>query len=482
MIVLKPGAHIHLVGIAGTAMSALAGLLQGEGYRVTGSDSGIYPPISTLLADLGIPVFEGYGASNIEARPDLVVIGNALSRGNEEVEAVLDRKLPYTSMPEALRELFLLGRETIVVAGTHGKTTTTSILAWLFQTAGLQPGFLIGGVPLNFPRSFARGSGPHFILEGDEYDTAFFDKGPKFLHYRPDSAILTSVEFDHADIYADIEAVKTAFRRLVNLVPRRGSIVAQAESETVSECVSRAYCPVVTFGFNHGDWRASDVKTSESGTMFHVEHRGERLGRLTMQMSGDHNVMNVISAVAIASRYGIAWDSIARAIESFQGVRRRLEIVGEVGGVTVVDDFAHHPTAIRETLRAARARFPGRRLWALVEPRSNTLRRNVFEAELVEALSIADRVVMAEVFNKEKLLEAERLKPENVLAALTRKGIAAEPGGTADQIVESLLPMFRAGDAVIVMSNGGFGGIHRKLLQGLSRSRASGTVAERAVP
>ena len=482
MIALKPGAHVHLIGIAGTAMSALAGLLQGEGYRVTGSDAGIYPPISTLLAELAVPVFEGYNAANLEKRPDLVVIGNALSRGNVEVETVLDQKIPYASMPEALRELFLLDRETIVVAGTHGKTTTTSILACLFQSAGLEPGFLIGGVPLNFPRSFARGSGPHFILEGDEYDTAFFDKGPKFLHYRPDSVLLTSVEFDHADIYADLEAVKTAFRRLVNLVPRRGSIVAQAESETVSECVSRAFCPVETFGFMHGDWRAFDIQTNESGTVFRVEHRGERLGRLRMQLSGNHNVMNVLSAVAIASHYGIAWNAIARAMESFQGVRRRLEIVGEVGGVTVVDDFAHHPTAIRETLRAARARFPGRRLWALVEPRSNTLRRNVFEAELVEALSLADRVVMAEVFNKDKLLESERLNPENVLAALKRKGISAEPGGTADEMAQSLLPLFCAGDAVIVMSNGGFGGIHRKLLQGLDQLRSSGLLAERAAP
>ena len=294
--------------------------------------------------------------------------------------------------------------------------------------------------------------------------------------------LLTSVEFHHADIYADIDAVKTAFRRLVNLVPRRGSIVAQGESATVSECVARAFCPVETFGFIHGDWRALDVSMSGSGTVFHVEHRGERIGRLAMQLSGDHNVMNVLSAVAIASRYGIAWNSIVRAIETFQGVRRRLEIVGEVDGVTVVDDFAHHPTAIRETLRAARSRFPGQRLWALIEPRSNTLRRNVFEAELVEALSNADHVVMAEVFNKDKLLEAERLNPENVLAGLSRKGIAAEPGGTADQIVESLLPRFRTGDAVIVMSNGGFGGIHRKLLQGLAQRRAGSTIAQRVVP
>ncbi len=476
MIAPKPGAHIHLAGIAGTAMSALAGLLQEEGYRVTGSDTGIYPPISTVLDELGIPVYEGYSAEHLDPPPDLVVIGNALSRGNEEVEAVLDNKLPYASMPETLRELFLRDRETIVVAGTHGKTTTTSILAWIFhsafESASLSPGFLIGGVPLNFTRSFARGAGKYFILEGDEYDTAFFDKGPKFLHYRPDSVLLTSVEFDHADIYADLEAIETAFRRLVNLVPRRGWIGAQAESATVRGCVAKAFCPVETFGFDEGDWRARDIQCAAEITEFDVEHRRKRLGRLRMQLAGDHNAMNVLAAVALAAHHGIAWEEIRRAIETFRGVRRRMEISGEEGGVVVVDDFAHHPTAIRETLRAARARFPGRRLWALVEPRSNTLRRNVFEAELIEALAGADCVVMAEVYRGEKIAERERLNPEKVLEGLRQRGIAAEPGGTADKIVESLLTQLHSGDAVIVMSNGGFGGIHAKLLQALARGCA----------
>jgi UDP-N-acetylmuramate: L-alanyl-gamma-D-glutamyl-meso-diaminopimelate ligase len=469
MIAPKPGAHIHLIGIAGTAMSALAGLLQEGGYRVTGSDAGIYPPISTLLGELGVPVFEGYSAAHLDPRPDLVVIGNALSRGNEEVETVLDSKLPYASMPEALRELFLQDRETIVVAGTHGKTTTTSILAWIFQSASLHPGFLIGGVPLDFTRSFARGAGRHFILEGDEYDTAFFDKGPKFLHYRPDSVLLTSVEFDHADIYADLEAVETAFRRLVNLVPRRGWIVAQAESETVRRCLARAFCPAETFGFADGDWRARDMRCVCDYTEFDVEHRGTRLGRLRMQLAGDHNVMNALAAVALAAHYGIAWEEIRRAMETFRGVRRRMEIAGEEGGVVVVDDFAHHPTAIRETLRAARARFSGRRLWALVEPRSNTLRRNVFEAQLIDALAGADRVILAEVYQKDRIPEPERLNPEKILEGLLRRGIAAEPGGTADEIVEAVLPQLRPGDAVVAMSNGGFGGIHSKLLRALAR-------------
>ncbi|MBI2816835.1 MAG: UDP-N-acetylmuramate:L-alanyl-gamma-D-glutamyl-meso-diaminopimelate ligase [Acidobacteria bacterium] len=477
MIAPKPGAHIHLIGVAGTAMSALAGLLKARGYRVTGSDAGIYPPISTLLHELGIAVFDGYSAAHLEPRPDLVVIGNALSRGNEEVETVLDGKLSYASMPEALRELFLQDRETVVVAGTHGKTTVTSILAWIFESAGLQPGFLIGGIPLNFSRSFASGSGKYFILEGDEYDTAFFDKGPKFLHYRPDSVLLTSVEFDHADIYADLSAVKTAFKRLVNLVPRRGWMIAKAESETVRECVARAFCTVETFGLEQGEWRASDIRFTGGITNFAVKHRDQPKGHLSMQLSGEHNVLNVLSAAAMAQHYGISWEQITRAIEDFRGVRRRLEVVGEEHGVVVVDDFAHHPTAIRETLRAAVARFPGRRIWALVEPRSNTLRRNVFEKQLVDALALAQHVVIAEVYNKDKLAESERLDPGQVLAGLRQRGIAAEPGGSADQIVSSILPSLELGDAVIVMSNGGFGGIHQKLLRALAGTRAT-TVAE----
>ena len=473
MIAPKPGAHIHLIGIAGTAMSALAGLLQGEGYRVTGSDAGVYPPISTLLAELRIQVYEGYSAANLDPRPDLVVIGNALSRGNEEIEAVLDRKISYTSLPEAMRELFLRDCETIVVAGTHGKTTVTSILSWIFQSAGLNPGFMIGGVPLNFSRSFARGDGKYFILEGDEYDTAFFDKGPKFVHYRPDSVLITSVEFDHADIYANLDAVMTSFRRLVNLVPRRGWIVAKAESDTVRECVSRAFSPVETFGTHDGDWRVEEIHCTGATTEFQVEHPGKRPGKIRMQLSGEHNVMNVLSAIAMATHHGIAWNEIERAMESFQGVRRRMDVVGEEAGVVVVDDFAHHPTAIRETLRAARSRFPGRRLWALIEPRSNTLRRNVFESQLVDALATADRVVMAEVYNKDKIADAERLDPEKVLAGLRARGVAAEGGGTPAEIVEAIVPLLQKGDAVIAMSNGGFGGIHQKLLQALAEKQGN---------
>lgn len=469
MIPPAPGTHIHLIGIAGTGMGALAGLLQEAGYGVTGSDEEIYPPISTLLAELGIPVHMGYRASNLNPAPDLVVIGNAISRENAEVEAVLDAKLPYASLPETLRELFLRGRETIVIAGTHGKTTVTSLLAWIFHAAGRSPGFLIGGLPHNFPRSFARTSSEYFIVEGDEYDTAFFDKGPKFLHYRPDAVVLTSVEFDHADIYRDLAAVQIAFRRLVNLIPRRGILIACAGSETVRECCSRAFCPVETYGFEEGDWQAKNVRCHGETTEFAVGYQGKPMGVLTTSLSGVHNGKNVLAAVAMASHSGIPWGAIREAVHTFRGVRRRMEIVGEAGGVVIVDDFAHHPTAIRETLRAARERFAGRRLWALLEPRSNTLRRNVFERELIEALAHADRVVIAEVYRKDRVPEAERLEPERVVASLRDMGMTADLGSDADHIVESLLPQLEPGDVVLAMSNGAFGGIHQKLLAGLAR-------------
>ncbi|MGH9785152.1 MAG: UDP-N-acetylmuramate--L-alanine ligase, partial [Terriglobia bacterium] len=429
----------------------------------------------------GIPVSRGYRASNLQPPPDLVVVGNALSRGNEEIEAVLDARLPYASLPEVLRDLFLRDRETIVVAGTHGKTSVTSILSWIFHSAGLAPGFLIGGAPLNFPQSFRRGTGRHFLLEGDEYDTAFFDKGPKFLHYRPDAVVLTSVEFDHADIYRDLEAVQTAFRRLVNLVPRRGFIAAHAEAETVRHCLERAFCTVETFGLKQGDWQARDIRCAltpssdrkgagtcqEPITEFVVEYRGKPLGSLRAQLFGEHNVLNILAAVAMASHYGISWEQIAAAMETFQGVRRRLEVVGETGGVTVVDDFAHHPTAIRETLRAARARFPGRRIWAVLEPRSNTLVRKVFENDLSEVLALADRVVLADVYRKAAIPEADRLAPANIVERLQSQEVRAELYADADAIVASLVPELLPGDVAVIMSNGGFGGIHGKLLAAL---------------
>ena len=464
-----PSRHIHLSGICGTAMASLAGLLQLQGHRITGSDKAAYPPMSDLLGELGIPVMEPYAETNLDPAPDLVVIGNALSRGNPEIERVLDERIPFTSMAALLREEFLLGRESLVVAGTHGKTTTTSMLAWICQVAArdnpaLEPSFLIGGVAENFGTSFQLRPTRTFIVEGDEYDTAFFDKGPKFLHYFPDALILTHVEFDHADIYADLEAVRTAFKRLVNLVPRRGSIVAFDGSANVDECVGRALCRVERYGFcETSEWRIQNLRHEDGLTRWEVWHAGALWAELEMSLAGEHNALNATAAAALASGRGLSKDAICAALASFRSVKRRLEVRAAIDGVTIIDDFAHHPTAIRETLRALRSVYPEARLWAVLEPRSNTLRRKVLEAELVEALRLADRVVMAGVYQQQRIPEVERLNPEEVVQALNTQGTPAELCPDVEAIVNGIAPQLRSGDVVAILSNGGFDGIYERL-------------------
>ena len=453
-------------------MASLAGLLQLHGHRITGSDKAAYPPMSDLLRSLGIPVLEPYAEANLSPAPDLVVIGNALSRGNPEVERVLDERIPFTSMAALLREEFLKGRESLVVAGTHGKTTTTSMLAWIYQVAArqnpaLEPSFLIGGVAENFGTSFQLRPTRTFIVEGDEYDTAFFDKGPKFLHYFPDALILTHVEFDHADIYADLEAVKTAFKRLVNLVPRRGLIVAYDGSANVTECVSRAFCRVERYGFSEPPTGASAICAMKTAvTRWEVWHDGALWAEFEMHLAGEHNALNATAAAALAAGQGIGKEAIAEALATFKSVKRRLEVRAEIGGITVIDDFAHHPTAIRETLRALRSVYPQSRLWAVLEPRSNTLRRKVLEADLVASLRLADRVVLAGVYQQQRIPEAERLHPEDVVRALNcvrAEGAQAELFPDADAIVNAIAPRLAAGDVVAILSNGGFDGIYEKL-------------------
>jgi UDP-N-acetylmuramate: L-alanyl-gamma-D-glutamyl-meso-diaminopimelate ligase len=472
--------HINLIGICGTAMASLAGMLQRQGHRVTGSDAAAYPPMSELLAELKIPVHEPYAESNLELRPDLVVVGNAISRGNVELEYVLDTRIPFCSMASILHDEFLCGRESLVVAGTHGKTTTTSMLAWIYEVASrrepaLAPSFLIGGVAENFGTSFMVRSTRPFVLEGDEYDTAFFDKGPKFLHYFPDAAILTHVEFDHADIYADLGAVKTAFKRFVNLIPRRGRVVAFDGSANVSECVGKAFCAVERYGFARDSyWHVAGVRHEGAVTRWTLLRGGETFAELGLPMAGEHNALNATAAAALAAGQGVPVESIVEALATFKSVKRRLEVRAVVGGVTVIDDFAHHPTAIRETLRALRECYPGRRLWAVLEPRSNTLRRNVFEADLVDSLALADRVVLAGVFKSESIPVKERLVPENVVAALNSRGVPAELHGDADAIVHALTPQVRDGDVVAILSNGGFGGIYQKLPRAIGESVAAG--------
>jgi len=461
--------HIHLSGICGTAMASLAGLLQLRGHRITGSDKAAYPPMSDLLHSLGIPILEPYAEANLDPAPDLVVIGNALSRGNPEIECVLDQRIPFTSMAALLREEFLTGRESLVVAGTHGKTTTTSMLAWIYQCASnedpaLEPSFLIGGVAENFSTSFQLRLTRTFILEGDEYDTAFFDKGPKFLHYFPDALILTSVEFDHADIYVDLEAVKTAFKRLVNLIPRRGVIVAYDGNANVTECVAGAFCHVERYGFSDAaEWQIQNLRHEDKLTRWQIWHRGEFWAELEMRLAGEHNALNATAAAALASSQGIGKAAIQAALASFKSVKRRLEVRAEISGITVIDDFAHHPTAIRETLRALRSVYPKARLWAVLEPRSNTLRRKVLETELVESLRLADHVVLAGVYQQQRIPNAERLHPEDVIRALSALGTKAELYPDADSIVAAIVPQLELGDVVAILSNGGFEGIYDKL-------------------
>ena len=455
-------------------MASLAGLLQLEGYRVTGSDKAAYPPMSDLLGGLGIPVMEPYAERNLDATSDLpahdlVVIGNALSRGNPEVERVLDERIPFTSMAALVHEEFLVGRTSLVVAGTHGKTTTTSLLAWIYQVAArenpaLEPSFLIGGVAENFGTSFQLRPTHTFIIEGDEYDTAFFDKGPKFLHYFPDALILTHVEFDHADIYSDLAAVKTAFKRLVNLVPRRGLIVAFDGSANVTECVERAFCRVERYGFSAtSDWRIQNLRHEDGLTRWEVWRGGALWAELAMSLAGEHNALNATAAAALASGQGLTVEAIKEAVASFKSVKRRLEVRAQVAGVTVIDDFAHHPTAIRETLRALRSVYPNSRLWVVLEPRSNTLRRKVLESDLIASLRLADRVILAGVYQQQRIPEAERLNPEEVVQALNAAGTPAVLRPDVDAIVNEIAPQLESGDVVAILSNGGFDGIYEKL-------------------
>jgi len=468
-------------------MASLAGMLKQRGFRVTGSDAAAYPPMSDFLEELGIPVAQPFDAQNLDPRPDLIVVGNAISRGNVELEHVLDQRIPFCSLPQLLHDEFLRGKEVLVVAGTHGKTTTTSMLAWIFHTAGLQPSYLIGGIAENFGSSFHLGQGKHFILEGDEYDTAFFDKGPKFLHYFPDSVILTSVEFDHADIYKDLEAVETAFKRLVNLIPRRGRIIAfdgvageAAASASLERCLSKAFSPVERYGLGPGsDWRIANLRLQPARTSWSVLRNGHEWADFEFPLAGEYNVWNATAAAALAMQCGITKEEISAALKTFKSVKRRLEVKAQVNGVTIIDDFAHHPTAIAGTLKALRARYAGARLWAILEPRSNTLRRRVLQSELVRALRLADEIVVAAVFRSEAVPENERLELPAMAAEIRQNGGRVRLLADADAIVESIAPEMRNGDVVAILSNGGFGGIYEKLPARL-RALASGASSNSA--
>jgi len=463
-------------------MSPLAGMLREKGYRVTGSDSGVYPPASTFLESLGISFFHTFDATHLDPRPDLVVVGNIIARGNPELEEVLDRKIPYRSLPEMLEEEFLPGRHSIVVSGTHGKTTTTAMLAWIFHVAGKNPNFLVGGVAENFGKSYGLEGGPEFILEGDEYETAFWDRGPKFFHYHPDDLIITSLEFDHADIYADFEVYQLAFRRLVNLVPRSGRVVVWGDTEqsglALRAATAKAFCPVESYGFSpQNDWVVSSFAAENETSWFRLTYRGKMFGDFQLLATGRHNVLNAVAAIAVAHGRGIGVNALAEALSTFRSVKRRMDVKGERGGILVVDDFAHHPTAVRATIEAARGRWPNRRLWAILEPRSNSMRRKVFEESLPKALALADRVVLGGVFRAQQLGDENRMSPQTVAQSVRELGKEARAFEGAEAIAEYLASEAKAGDLLLVMSNGSFDGLCDKLLKKLGSEVPSGAIS-----
>ena len=468
--------HYHLIGICGTAMASLAGMLQARGHHVTGSDKDVYPPMSTMLEDLGINVSHGYKREHLTPTPDCVIVGNAIPRGNPEVEEALRRKLLYRSQAEVVKEEFIRGRHSLAVAGTHGKTTTTSIAAWVMDQGGLDPSFLIGGVAQNFGSSFRVTNSDFVIIEADEYDTAYFDKGPKFMHYLPELAIVNNIEFDHADIYKDLDAVKLAFRRFMNLVPENGRLIAGWDSPHVRTVVEsfgeRLFTQLETFGTHpSAKWQLRNADFSDRLSRFEVFRGDERWGEFQTPLLGEFNLLNCVAVIVAADAWGISKEKIQSALSSFQNVKRRAEVRGEERGIVVIDDFAHHPTAVRETLKALRARYSGRRLVAVFEPRSWSSRLAVFQDDYANAFAAADYVVIAAVFDSQKVTEKGRaLDTSALIDAISRQGKPAVALPDADQIVAHILPELRSGDIVAIMSNGGFGGIHDKILSALRSS------------
>ena len=465
--------HYHLIGICGTAMASLAGMLQARGHRVTGSDENVYPPMSTMLAGLGIGLMQGYEAAHLQSAPDCVVIGNAIPRGNPEVETALNRRLLYRSLPEVLKEEFIRGRRSLVVAGTHGKTTTTSLAAWVIDQGGLAPSFMVGGVVQNFGSSFHVTDSDYFIIEGDEYDTAYFDKGPKFMHYLPELAIVNNIEFDHADIYHDLDAVKLAFRRLMNLVPGAGTLIAGWDSPHVREVIAsmgpKLFTQLETFGTSEdAGWQARDIAYSEGMTRFRVFRQGKEWAEFHTTLIGDFNVRNCLAVIIAADAWGVERNAIAEALTTFKSVRRRGEVRGEVNGVTVIDDFAHHPTAVRETLTALRLKYKDQRIIAVFEPRSRTSCHATFQDAYVAAFMPADYVIISRVFDAQRAAEMggvlDTTKLIEDIAAQNKPALAITD---VDEIVRRLTSELRPGDVVAIMSNGAFGGIHEKLLTAL---------------
>src|SRR3954469_16757875 len=471
--------HYHLIGIGGTAMASLAGLLKAAGHTVTGSDQNVYPPMSTGLQEMGISYNQGYRPENLSPKPDIVIVGNAISRGNPELEEVLIRKLRYTSAAATIKEEFIWGHHSLAVAGTHGKTTTTSLLAWALERAGLNPSFLIGGVAENFGTSYRLTDSKYFVIEADEYDTAYFDKGPKMWHYLPDTAIVNNIEFDHADIYRDEEAYKFAFARFINLVPKNGVVIAGWDSPIVRELAPKSPAPVQSFAYGddtvtprdaQAHWHARDVEFGESGTRFRAFKSNEEWGRVETPLAGAFNVRNALAVIAAAESVKADRDGVRQGFKTFASVKRRMEVRGEVRGVTVIDDFAHHPTAIRETIDAIRQKYKGRRIVAVFEPRSYTAQRREFQNDYVRAFRDADEVVFASLFRPDRYTKETALDLGQLVRELGATSKSAKELKDADAIVADLAPRLRPRDVVLIMSNGGFGGIHQKLLDALAKN------------
>ena len=458
--------NFHFLGICGTAMGAFAAALRERGFTVTGSDENVYPPMSTFLESKGIALFEGYRAENIPADAEIIVIGNAMKRGNPEVEAVLNRKLYYASLPEILKQFFLRGRHNLVVTGTHGKTTTTALLAWIMTSAKLNPGYVIGGIPKNLGKGAALHDSKHFVIEGDEYDSAFFDKRSKFVHYLPELVIVNNIEFDHADIFNNLDEIKLSFRRLLNIVPQNGMVLLNGDDPNCVDVVRQLQpflAQMIEIGFSPNcAQQISNVTYTSHGSNFSLGDES-----FEVPLVGEFNVRNAAMAISAARFYGVSLPKIRKALASFKGIARRQEVRGEARGVKVIDDFGHHPTAIRETLRALRQRYAGSRIWAVFEPRSNTTRRAVFQQELPDALKLADGVFISQVARLDQIPAKERLNPEAVVAAIAESGRPAFYEPDAAHIIARLVPLLKAGDVVAVFSNGGFDGIHEKLLEKL---------------
>lgn len=447
-------------------MASLAAMFKHKGFYVYGSDEGVYPPMSTFLQEQEIPVFQGFDPEHLKPAPDLVVVGNVISRGNVEIEEILARHIPYISLPGALAEYFIRGHRSIVVTGTHGKTTTSSLLAWVFDFAGRKPGFMIGGIPQNFGRGFQVGKGEDFIVEGDEYDSAFFDKAAKFLRYLPDIGIINSIEFDHADIYDSIKDIEIAFRRFVNLIPKNGLLVVGQENKLAMEISRAAFCPVESFGLNNqATWFAENIKIGADGTDFDVFHNGTKKVQVKIRLYGNHNIRNSLAVIAVAHHAGIEFETIRKALSEFSGVKRRQELKGDVSGIKIYDDFGHHPTAVHETLQSFRAKFPQKRIWALFEPRTATTRRDVFQQDFADAFAPADKVLIAPVHRPDKAPAGHVFSSEKLADDLHQRNKSAQYFKSINEIVQHLATHAQSGDIIITFSNGPFGNIHQKLLE-----------------